>query len=543
MTRTVVFGLDGACYSLIQPWLEDGGLPTLKRLMERGSRSDLESTVPATTPPAWTSLTTGMNPGKHGVYGFYSRRKGSYETVPVSDRDVHARRLWDYLSNEDLTSIVVNVPVTHPARELDGALIPGYMAQDEPDTHPAALLDDIGLDYHVYAEDEAGPATDELLQQWLRLTESRKDAALALMERYDWDLLFLEFQKTDGVVHKFTDKERMRRIYERVDRCMRDVLEGIDGDPNVFVVSDHGIGQPKQWSVVLNTWLVKQGYAKTKTADTPKQDSWEEQAAGGTDEERRNTFAAVLGAAGRLGVTKQGVERVLSRLSLYEIAARLAPEGAGDSLQQEVVDRRASLAFYEGTGFSGVDVGVTINSRDFYPEGVVASEDYDDLREELIQELEAFRGPNGEQAFRRVRKREEVYHGAQTELAPDIVLEQSRNYVIGSKHPRGQTFIPAEKGRIDHTRHGLLVAAGPDIRTNWSPEGTPSIHDVTPTLLHLHDLPLNHEFDGEPLDILTVNHEPGWKDYPEYTPPETRDVSGKEEEKLRERLRGMGYLE
>lgn len=73
--KTIVFGLDGVCFDYIDPWIEDGSLPNLRDLIKKGGRSKLESCVPATTPSGWTSLTTGVNPGKHGIFGFYTRKK------------------------------------------------------------------------------------------------------------------------------------------------------------------------------------------------------------------------------------------------------------------------------------------------------------------------------------------------------------------------------------------------------------------------------------------------------------------------------------
>lgn len=548
---TIVFGLDGADFEMIDPWLDAGSLPTLQGLIERGGRTKLESCVPATTPPAWTSLTTGMNPGKHGIFGFYSRQKDTYDIEPVSDGDVYARRLWDYASMADLTSVVVNVPVTHPGRELEGALVPGYLARDEPETYPAGLLEEVGMsDYRVYAESEAADVPEaQLLEEWLALTESRRDLAVRLVERYDPDLLFVEFQKTDGAVHKFDDSGNVRRIFERVDDCMADVLDAVGGEPNVFVVSDHGIGQEKEWSVALNTWLAQQGYAETTTDRGREKAGWIEQATGngeGSTGAKRFDLggaARVLGALGALGVTKQRIERLLSTIGLYGLATRLAPKGLGGSLEQEVVDHERSQAFYEGMGFSGVDVGVILNDDRFYPGEVVSEAEYESVRSELVAALEDLEGPIGP-AFQSVQHREEVYSGPRTEYAPDIVVEQAPRYVIGSQYPRGETFIPAEPGRIDHKRQGILVAAGPDVRAEWSLSETPSIMDVTPTLLHLLGATLNERFDGAVLEsVLAVEREPSFEAFEAFEPGGGGAFTEAEEEELKERLQGMGYLE
>ena len=68
--RVILLGLDGGTFYLLRPWIEDGLMPNLGALMKRGTWGDLASTIPATTPPAWSTCVTGKNPGKHGVFDF-----------------------------------------------------------------------------------------------------------------------------------------------------------------------------------------------------------------------------------------------------------------------------------------------------------------------------------------------------------------------------------------------------------------------------------------------------------------------------------------
>ncbi|MFB6253189.1 MAG: alkaline phosphatase family protein [Halobacteriaceae archaeon] len=540
---TIIFGLDGACFELLQPWIGDGTLPTIQNLIKRGGQSAVESSVPSTTPPAWTSLTTGVNPGKHGVFGFYTRQKGTYDIEPVSNEDIYARRLWDYASIAGFTSLVINVPVTHPGRKLNGVIVPGYLARDTPRTHPPDILEKVEMnDYHVYAESEGNNVPEEqLLDEWLRLTDSRRELTVRLMDAYEWDLLFLEFQKTDSAVHKFDNSEKIRQIYERVDKCMADILGEVEGEANVLVVSDHGIGQEKDWSIGLNTLLVEKGYAETKLREESNA-NWREQMTGYPDNNTSSEIVTrILQRLGSVGITKQQLERVVSKLGLYDVAARLAPKGFGDTLE-EIIDHEQSVAFYEGMGFSGVDVGIIINDKQFYPNGTVGSDEYESTREELMTVLKSLEGPAG-QPFASVQRREEVYTGPRTEYAPDIILKQAPKYVIGSQHPRGETFIPADERRIDHTRHGLLVGAGPDISSNWIFNKTPSIMDVTPTLLHLLDITLDKRFDGHVLrPLMSKEEDPVSKTYESFEPESKEEFSEIEEAELRDRLQDMGYL-
>ena len=66
----MVIGLDAATWTLIRPWIAEGRLPNLAKLMKAGVSGPLESIRPPITPPAWTSFMTGKNPGKHGIFHF-----------------------------------------------------------------------------------------------------------------------------------------------------------------------------------------------------------------------------------------------------------------------------------------------------------------------------------------------------------------------------------------------------------------------------------------------------------------------------------------
>jgi len=78
MTRVLVIGLDGATFEVIDPLIREGKLPTLGRLLREGTRAVLESTAFPHSAPAWTSCMTGVNPGKHGVFGFGVRDELSH---------------------------------------------------------------------------------------------------------------------------------------------------------------------------------------------------------------------------------------------------------------------------------------------------------------------------------------------------------------------------------------------------------------------------------------------------------------------------------
>ena len=66
----LIMGIDGVSWDLLRPWIEDGKLPTLSRLVQKGASGNLKTVIPPLSCTAWTSLFTGTNPGKHGIYEY-----------------------------------------------------------------------------------------------------------------------------------------------------------------------------------------------------------------------------------------------------------------------------------------------------------------------------------------------------------------------------------------------------------------------------------------------------------------------------------------
>src|SRR6056297_3263946 len=154
--QTLLVGIDAACDRVLAPLFDDDEIPTLESIYRNGTSGPLESQIPPWTASAWPSLYTGMNPGKHGVYGFLTF--DGYDWDVVNATNVRERTLWELLDYHGKSSVVVNAPVTHPPGEIDGAIVPGYTAPEDPDCHPDGLLEDIRDEigqYRVYAPRDA----------------------------------------------------------------------------------------------------------------------------------------------------------------------------------------------------------------------------------------------------------------------------------------------------------------------------------------------------------------------------------------------------
>ncbi|WP_197409739.1 alkaline phosphatase family protein, partial [Haloferax profundi] len=301
--KTLLVGLDSACLPVLQPLFDDGELPTLHRIFSSGVHGPLESQIPPWTASAWPSMYTGMNPGKHGVFDFLSF--DGYEWSVVNGSHLRERTLWELLDYHGFSSVVVNAPVTHPCRPFDGALIPGYTAPENPQGHPVGIVDDvrdaIGA-YRVYPRDPS-PTDTSPSERYCELIRMRGDAFKYLVDRFEPDFGFIQFQQTDTVFHERPgDLESVRDIYAEVDRQLESILDAYQPE-NVLVVSDHGMGEYTGYEFRVNEFLRQHGFVKAVN--------------GG---QGMPTWATVRDAKLRAGIEAQSVEESLPARAMQFVA-------------------------------------------------------------------------------------------------------------------------------------------------------------------------------------------------------------------------------
>jgi predicted AlkP superfamily phosphohydrolase/phosphomutase len=152
--RVVILGLDGMDHGLTESMLDEGKLPHLAALRDKGCFRPLGSTVPPISPVAWSSFLTGVNPGKHNIFDFLTPdlrtyhaklssveirpprrvlRLGKYQ-IPLGGATVRllrkSRPFWNVLSDHGIFSSVLRVPITFPPEKLRGVLLSAMCVPD-----------------------------------------------------------------------------------------------------------------------------------------------------------------------------------------------------------------------------------------------------------------------------------------------------------------------------------------------------------------------------------------------------------------------------
>ena len=110
--RTVLIGLDGATFNLLDPLMEQGVMPFLREFAAGGTRAKLRSTADPLTPVSWTSLATGRAPGHHGIFDFIRPEEtdaGVYIKL-LSRRRHRCETIWSMASRQERSVTLLNFP-------------------------------------------------------------------------------------------------------------------------------------------------------------------------------------------------------------------------------------------------------------------------------------------------------------------------------------------------------------------------------------------------------------------------------------------------
>ncbi|WP_248904823.1 alkaline phosphatase family protein [Halocatena marina] len=523
--RTLLIGIDAACLPVLKPQFKQNRLPHLQRLLS-GASGSLESQIPPWTASAWPSLYTGTNPGKHGVFDFLSF--DGYEWNVVNGTHVRRRTLWEYLDRCGYRSVVVNVPVTHPPRPFDGALIPGYTAPEAPKCHPPEILSDVEEaigGYQLYGDVESA-------KDCIRM---RGDAFRYLAERFEPDFGFVQFQWTDTICHKKPgDWAALERIYGAVDEQIGELLDACEPQ-NVFVVSDHGIGPYEGRSFLVNEYLREHGFVQTTNGGTGMP-SWagvrDAQLKHGTEATQFDSsfIERLTASTAKMGLTSQRIESILSVIGLDDLVLRHVPMRA-ISTATEQVDFPRSMAYMR----SRTELGVRINLEGREPDGIVPESEYESVRSALIECLEQAETPAGKPVFESVVRRGQYFKGPEANRAVDILtIPTDFDQFLSTRLGAGQFDAPEEPW--NHKRAGLIAARGAVV-DETVPLNNAHLFDVAPSVLATFDVPADVEMDGQTLPIV---ESAGERKYPLFDPDARRKTHN---ETIEDRLKDLGYLE
>ena len=511
--------------------------------MDRGSWAPLESTLPPVTSPAWPTFATGKNPGKHGVFDFIRPIGGEFELVNSSS--IKAQTLWQILSSAGKRVGVINVPVTYPPAPVNGFIVGGMLSPMSGHfTYPQDILDpyrnELG-DYRIAPSVQYKQGhEEELIDDLLHLVDQRGKYALRLMNDKPWDFFMAHFQASDVLQHalwKFLDPShpshnpqaaarvvpRVQDVFARIDHYIGLMMEQAGKDTTILLMSDHGFG-PLNWVVNVNLLLLDAGLMHLK----------------------KGAFTRLRAGLFRAGLTPAAVWHLIERVGLQNYVWLVSK-----STRNKVVSKFLSFDDVDWSRTRAYSIGhvgqIYVNLQGREPNGIVVpGQEYETVCQEIIEALGQLRHPTTNQPLvERVYHGNEAAHGPYASRGADlhVVFDGYRAIAFPLFATDGRLVTKQIRGDSgSHRRHGILVAAGPEVRQGTQLDN-PNIVDLAPTILHLMQLPVPDDMDGQVLTSMLTRDKP--VEYKEATTRAGEDEAGlsaQDSAEVEDRLRALGYL-
>ncbi|WP_347374167.1 alkaline phosphatase family protein [Aequorivita sp. Q41] len=282
--KLVLIGWDAADWKIIGPLLAKGEMPSLKKLIDEGVYGNMSTMNPPYSPMLWTSVATGKTPDKHGVLGFIELAPDLKGVRPVTTNSRKTRAIWNILHNKGYKSNLVGWWPSFPAEPINGVVISEKFQKIQKDPkkknpiHPDAIhpkkfvqkIRDLRLrPYEVTGQHvlpfvpnaaQINQEKDQSLSTFSKILAenvSVHSAATYTMANTEWDFMAVYYDMIDHFCHAFMKyhppklKEVPLRHYELYkdvivgaykfqDMMLGRMLDLIDEDTTVVVVSDHG---------------------------------------------------------------------------------------------------------------------------------------------------------------------------------------------------------------------------------------------------------------------------------------------------------------
>jgi len=462
----VIVGLDGVPLGLLRRLAEEGVMPWLRGRLQRAVATETEVLVPYTA-PSWATISTGVNPGKHGIYDFLVPAAGGEPRAASRLQDLEWPYVTEMAASAGASSVSVGVPFSWPpfVRRrhvvVSGWTSPGLEVW--PPELRGRVLEALGGGLEPPRPGDLDSYVDTVVES------AEREAALVeeLMGSLEWRLFYLVMPQPDWAFHyTYGDVEeggprrgRVLRLFRVIDGLLRRIYESLPGPGLVVVASDHGFMVARE-ALNGNVLLERLGLLRRR-------------------EERLSLRSRLVLRAARL--LPSWLKSRLKYSSLAVLARRLGAAEAFD-MSRLPIDYAASRAFFT-------------SAYSLYTNPGLPPEEREAIAERLLGELGRYR-----HMFRVLARGRDYFWGPTVDKAPDIVVVPREGYNVTTRLMYRRVV---EQGRwYVHSPRGALV-----LDTVDSPGPTPQLPprrpvttmDIAPTVLAWLGLPLDPGFDGEPL--------------------------------------------
>lgn len=290
-SKIVVIGWDAADWKVINPLLEQGKLPGLQSVMNRGVHGKIQTLDPPLSPMLWTSIATGVRADKHGITGFVEPTPSGDGIRPVTSTSRKVKAIWNILNQNGWKSNVVAWWPSNPAEPINGVMVSNLyqLASKEKmeewempagTIHPESM-NEIMAEFRVHPHEITLAMMYPFVPDVMENVELRREkktvmisktisqaasvhaASTYLMQETEWDFMAVYHDAIDHFCHiamryypprrpEISEKDYefykgvVEAGYRYQDMMLERTLEMIDDDTTILILSDHGFHSDHQ---------------------------------------------------------------------------------------------------------------------------------------------------------------------------------------------------------------------------------------------------------------------------------------------------------
>lgn len=529
-TKVLFLELDAGDKVLIRQWVEEGRLPTFKRLLQDGLVGDTVSVRGLYVGSTWPSLYTAVNPARHGIYSLLQLRTGSYEhqRCPTGDF-VRREPFWNCLSRAGRKVAILDVPLSGISDGLNGIQTVEWVSHDSNygfRTWPPALKAEIEQSFGLHPLVGSCNAIGRTGADFKRFRDTlvsgvarKGELTRHYLGQGGWDFFMQVFTESHCVGHQCwhlhdtghpghdrdlvaAAGDPVREVYAAIDRAIGEIIAAAGQDALIVVLAGHRMAHKFGATFLLPDILTRLGVA---VARAPRQQP-----------------GPSAGSLGRLDAAltwcwqhiPESIQRRLGgiRAGLRGWIDSSGPSGPALPKLLSSLDPARSRCFIVDNGFAVAGIRLNLVGRE--PQGLIRrGADADAFCAHLTEDLMALiDADTGRPVVRNVVRTADLFEGDHLDDLPDLLVEWDDTKPLGSANAGNSggshVRITSPKTGViegtnvycrtgDHRPEGMFMALGPDIRPGKL-DRTVSIMDFAPTISEVLGVELPN-VDGRPI--------------------------------------------
>lgn len=285
VNKVLLIGWDAADWKVINPLIQQGKMPALKKLMDEGVHGRIKTLDPPLSPMLWTSIATGVRADRHGIKGFIEPTPDGQGLRPVTSTSRKVKAIWNILNQENYKSNVVAWWPSNPAEPINGVMVSNFfqgankkLSQDwdmpNGTVHPAEMTK-VLKEFRVHPAEMTSSMLLPFVPNLRTNKELREDkrvfgisktlahaasvhaASTYLIRETEWDFMAVYHDAIDHFSHismkyypprrshiEEKDYENFNGVveagYRFHDMMLERTLDLIDDQTTVVLLSDHG---------------------------------------------------------------------------------------------------------------------------------------------------------------------------------------------------------------------------------------------------------------------------------------------------------------